>query len=348
MLKDSHRVTYAAANDPEVLEAFRFLSRTEGIIPALESAHAVAYVMTNRDRFDRDDIVVINLSGQRGQGCGRSGKDAGACSMSRIDKVFEKPGTTAFIGFTVAGDPDEATSLLIAKALIDGGTDILELGVPFSDPVADGPTIQRADDRALAAGTTPDTIFRLVKTIRAYSDVPIVFLTYYNIVYRRGIERFYHEAREAGVDGILIADMPVEESGEVTAIAARYGIDPIFLIAQTTGDSRIRKIAAQARGYLYLVSVLGVTGVRDQVSSGAIDLLHRVRSHTDLPLALGFGISTPDHASTCAAAGADGVIVGSAIVDIIEQNLNNPQVMEQKLRDYVMRMKRATGSARIG
>jgi tryptophan synthase alpha chain len=267
--------------------------------------------------------------------------------MSRIDTIFEKPGTTAFIGFTVAGDPDQATSLLIAKALIDGGTDILELGVPFSDPVADGPTIQRADDRALAAGTTPDTIFRMVKTIRTYSEVPIVFLTYYNIVYRRGIERFYQEAREAGVDGILIADMPVEESGEVTAIAARYGIDPIFLIAQTTGDSRIRKIAARARGYLYLVSVLGVTGVRDQVSSGAIDLLHRVRRHTDLPLALGFGISTPDHAATCVAAGADGVIVGSAIVGIIEQNLNNPQVMEQKLRDYVMLMKCATGSTGI-
>jgi tryptophan synthase alpha chain len=265
--------------------------------------------------------------------------------MSRIQKVFETPGKTAFIGFAVAGDPDESTSFRIAKALIDGGTDILELGVPFSDPVADGPTIQLADERALAAGTTPDTIFRLVKEIRAYSGVPIVFLTYYNIVYRRGIERFYQEAREAGVDGILVADMPVEESEEVTMIAARYGIDPIFLITQTTSDERIRKIAAPARGYLYLVSVLGVTGVRAEVSAGAIDLLHRVRKHTDLPLALGFGISTPGHAATCAAAGADGVIVGSAIVDIIGSNLGNPGVMEQKLRDYVMQMKQATGSA---
>jgi len=266
--------------------------------------------------------------------------------MSRIDRVFEKRGTTAFIGFAVAGDPDEATSIRIAKALIDGGTDILELGVPFSDPVADGPMIQRADDRALAARTTPDTIFRIVKAVRAYSDVPIVFLTYYNIVHRRGIERFYREAREAGVDGILVADMPVEESEEVTAIAARHGIDPIFLITQTTGDDRITMIAARTRGYLYLVSVLGVTGVRDQVSSGAIDLLHRVRRHTDLPLALGFGISTPDHVKTCAAAGADGVIVGSAIVDIVERNLDNPEVMEQRLRDYVMQMKQAAGSTR--
>ena len=196
-----------------------------------------------------------------------------------------------------------------------------------------------------AAGTTPDTIFRLVKGIREYSDVPIVFLTYYNIVHKRGIERFYREAHEAGVDGILVADMPVEESGEVTAIAVRYEIDPIFLVTQTTSDERIRKIVAQARGYLYLVSVLGVTGVREQVSSGAIDLLNRVRRHTKLPLALGFGISTPDHVVTCAAAGADGVIVGSAIVDIIGSNLGNPGEMEQKLRDYVVQMKEATGSA---
>jgi tryptophan synthase alpha chain len=261
--------------------------------------------------------------------------------MSRIAKVFGTPGRTVFIGFTVGGDPDEATSLRVARALIDGGTDILELGIPFSDPVADGPTIQRADDRALAAGTNPSTIFRLVKEIRKTSEIPIVFLTYYNIVYRRGIERFYREAADAGVDGILIADMPVEESGDVVLVATRYGIDPIFLVTQTTGDDRIRKIVDKARGYLYLVSVLGVTGVREDVSGGAIDLLHRVRRQTDLPLALGFGISTPAHAKTCAAAGADGVIVGSAIVEIVEQHRENPAIMEQRLREYVIQMKNA-------
>jgi tryptophan synthase alpha chain len=261
--------------------------------------------------------------------------------MSRISKVFEQRGTTAFIGFTVGGDPDAEISFRIARALIDGGTDILEIGIPFSDPVADGPTIQRADDRARAAGTTPTSIFTLVRKIREYSEVPIVFLTYYNIVFRRGIERFYEEARDAGVDGILIADMPVEESGEVTGIAARYGIDPIFLITRTTGEERIAKIAGKARGYLYLVSVLGVTGVRDKVPEEALDLLRRVRTHTDLPLALGFGISTPDHARTCAAAGADGIIVGSAIVDIIEKNLTDPDAMEKQLREYVSGMKAA-------
>lgn len=264
--------------------------------------------------------------------------------MSRIKKVFERPGTTAFIGFMVGGDPDAETSFRIARALIEGGTDILEIGIPFSDPVADGPTIQRADERALAAGTTPSTIFALVKKIRESSEVPIVFLTYYNIVYRRGIEWFYREAEEAGVDGILIADMPVEEAEEVTRIAARYGIDPIFLITRTTRDERIARIAENAGGYLYLVSVLGVTGVRDKVPEEAFDLLKRVREYTDLPLALGFGISSPVHAETCAAAGADGIIVGSAIVDIIERHIRDPGEMEHQLRNYVAGMKAAAYS----
>ena len=263
--------------------------------------------------------------------------------MGRIESVFAKKGKTAFIGFTVAGDPDKETSIRIAKALIDGGTDILEFGVPFSDPVADGPTIQRADDRALAAGTTPDTIFAIVRDVRAYSEVPIVFLTYYNTIYRRGIDRFYREAHDFGVDGILVADMPVEESDEVVATAEKYGIDPIFLITQTTSDKRMDTIVRYSRGYLYLVSVLGVTGARKTVAPEALALLHRVRKHTDLPLAIGFGISTPEHVTTCNLAGADGVIVGSAIVDIVEKNLGNPAAMETELSQYVSEMKKAAG-----
>jgi tryptophan synthase alpha chain len=261
--------------------------------------------------------------------------------MGRIEKAFAAEKKPAFIGFVVAGDPDRVTCIRIARALIAGGTDILELGIPFSDPVADGPTIQKADERALAAGTTPDTVFEIVREIRKESDVPIVFLTYFNIVYRRGIERFYREAHDAGVDGILIADMPVEESEEVCVVASRYNIDPIFLVTQTTSDDRITKIAAKARGYLYLVAVLGVTGVREQVSKGGIDLLHRVRMHTPLPLALGFGISTPAHAQICARAGADGVIVGSAIVEIVERNLQNTDIMERELKEYVYAVKNA-------
>jgi tryptophan synthase alpha chain len=262
--------------------------------------------------------------------------------MGRIEMVFKNRKTPAFIGFMVAGDPDHDTSIRIGKALIEAGTDILELGVPFSDPVADGPTIQKADERSLASGTNADIIFSIVRELRKKTEVPIVFLTYYNSVYRRGIDRFYREASDAGVDGILIADMPVEESDEVTGIAEKYGIDPIFLITQTTSDERIRTIAARARGFLYLVAVLGVTGVRDKVSAEAIDLLSRVRKFTKIPLVLGFGISTPDHALACTEGGADGIIVGSAIVNIIESNLSNPERMERDLKGYVSRMKTAT------
>jgi len=261
--------------------------------------------------------------------------------MGRIDAVLSGRKKPAFIGFTVAGDPDKETCIRAAMALIDGGTDILELGVPFSDPVADGPTIQKADERSLAAGTTVDTIFEIVRELRKKTSVPIVFLAYYNMIYHRGVDRFYREAHAAGVDGILIADMPVEESDDVYKTALRYGIDPIFLITQTTSDERIKKIAARAHGYLYLVAVLGVTGVRDTVSLGAIDLLQRVRKQTRVPLAIGFGISTPGHAKTCAEAGADGVIVGSAIVDIVGKNLDNPDTMERDLKTYVIRMKKA-------
>jgi tryptophan synthase alpha chain len=260
--------------------------------------------------------------------------------MGRIDGVFSSRKKPAFIGFTVAGDPDKETCIRAAMALIDGGTDILELGIPFSDPVADGPTIQKADERALAAGTTVDTIFAIVRELRKKTEVPIVFLAYYTMIYHRGVDQFYREAHEAGVDGILIADMPIEESDDVYETALRYGIDPIFLITQTTSDERIKKIAARARGYLYLVAVLGVTGVRDSVSSGAIDLLHRVRNHTKIPLALGFGISTPDHAKVCSAAGADGIIIGSAIVDIVGRNPGNPDTMVQDLKAYVGQMKK--------
>jgi tryptophan synthase alpha chain len=261
--------------------------------------------------------------------------------MGRIEAVFSRLKKPAFIGFTVAGDPDKETCIRAAMALIDGGTDILELGVPFSDPVADGPTIQKADERALAAGTTVDTIFEIIRELRKKTDAPIVFLVYYNMVYHRGIDRFYREAHDAGVDGILIADMPVEESDDVYETALRYRIDPIFLVTQTTSDERIKKIAARAHGYLYLVAVLGVTGVRDTVSSGAIDLLKRVREHTKIPLALGFGISTPEHAKTCADAGADGVIVGSAIVDIVGKNSGDPDKMVRVMKTYVEQMKKA-------
>ena len=266
--------------------------------------------------------------------------------MGRISGVFTNRTSPALIGFTVAGDPDLTTSIRIARTLIRAGTDILELGVPFSDPVADGPTIQRAGDRALAAGTTPDTVFAIVREVRGHSDVPLVLLTYFTTVFRRGIEQFYRDARAAGVDGILIADMPVEEAGEVLEAAEKNAIDQILLVARTTSDARLRTIAANAGGFLYLVSVLGVTGARSGVPQAAFDLVRRVKAVTDLPVALGFGISTPDQVASCAAHGADGVIVGSAIVDIIERTIHDPDAMEQELAGFIGRMKRAAGSFR--
>ena len=266
--------------------------------------------------------------------------------MGRIANIFNGRRSTALICFTVAGDPDIAASIRIARTLIGAGADILELGVPFSDPVADGPTIQRADIRALDSGTTPDTVFAIVRELRQQSDVPIVLLAYFNTVFRRGIEEFYCDARAAGVDGILIADMPVEESAEVLRAAKKNRIEPIFLVAQTTSDERLHTITAHAGGFLYLISVLGVTGARSSVPPAAFDLVRRVKAVTDLPVALGFGISTPDHARQVARSGADAVIVGSAIVDIIERTIGNPDAMEHELAGFIARMKQAAGSSR--
>jgi len=247
--------------------------------------------------------------------------------MSRISDFFKNRSRPAFIAYIVAGDPDEETSVALARQLIENGADILELGLAFSDPVADGPTIQRAGGRALAAGATPDQLFAIVRKIRAFSQVPIVIMTYYNPVYRRGVSRFYDEGRSAGADGILVVDLPHEEAGEAIAVAKRTGLDQVFLVAPTTSESRIREIAQVGTGYLYLVSLLGVTGARQNVSQDVPALIAKVRKHSSLPLCIGFGISRPEHAKAVANAGADGVIIGSAIVDIIEKNLAGREAM---------------------
>jgi tryptophan synthase alpha chain len=258
--------------------------------------------------------------------------------MSRILEVFRNRERPAFISYIVAGDPDPETSVSVARKLIESGADILELGMPFSDPVADGPTIQRAGGRALAAGVTPDVLFSIIKAIRTSSRVPVVIMTYYNIIYRRGVDRFYNEAGSAGADGILIVDLPPEEADDVLAAARRSGLDQIFLVAPTTTESRLERIAGLGSGFLYLVSVLGVTGARKEVSQEAISLMNTVRPHTELPLCIGFGISTPSHAKTLAHAGADGIIIGSAIVDIIEKNLGNREAMLSAISRFTTEM----------
>ena len=263
--------------------------------------------------------------------------------MGRIDEVFRKKVRPNSLVLRVGRGPGQRDLHPDrAKALIDGGTDILELGVPFSDPVADGPTIQRADDRALAAGTTSrHDLCNRPGNPGGFSNI-YCSLWYDNTIYRRGIDRFYREAHEAGVDGILVADMPVRRiqrrsypdrrTTQDCSDFSRYADD-----LRSTPDS----IVQRARGYLYLVSVLGVTGARKTISPEALALLHRVKKHTDIPLALGFGRSTPKQVTTCSLAGADGVIVGSAIVDIVEQHLSDRDGMETALKRYVSGMRDA-------
>lgn len=259
--------------------------------------------------------------------------------MSRIGEIFMSTGRPLFIAFTVAGDPDIERSIEAARALIDGGTDILELGVPFSDPVADGPTIQRADCRALRAGATPEMVFEIVCRVRLFSTVPVVLLTYYNIVHHYGITRFYRDAGEAGVDGILIADMPVEESGTVMKVAAETGVDQIFMVCETTSPERFERILKNATGFLYLVSHMGVTGVLPALPPGATAFVRSVREKTTMPLAVGFGIATPVHAAGVVDAGADAAIAGSAIVGIIEENMDDTEGMRKALKNYAISMR---------
>jgi tryptophan synthase alpha chain len=254
--------------------------------------------------------------------------------MSRLQNAFAACGRAAFIGYLVAGDPTPDASVAIACQMLACGVDILEIGIPFSDPVADGPTLQKANERALYAGATPETAFAMSRAIRRGSDAPLVLMTYANIVYHRGIDRFYAEARAAGVDGILIVDMPLEEAEPALTAARREEIDQIFLIAPTTSTPRIARIAAAATGYVYVISTPGVTGVRGHLPEGIADTLHAVRQHTSVPLAVGFGISTPEQVRLLCTAGADGIIIGSAFADIIERRQSQPEKMCGEVRHF--------------
>jgi len=261
--------------------------------------------------------------------------------MNRIDGTFGRLDRPAFIAYLVAGDPDGAGFHAAARAAIEGGADVLELGMPFSDPVADGPTIQQAHTRALEAGMTVDRYFEAVRGVREFSDIPIILMAYCNSVYRRGVERFYRDAKEAGADGVLVVDMPPEEGGRALRAARGNGLDQIFLVAPSTSDERLGPILESAGGFVYLASLLGVTGARERLSDEASRLIGRVRARTRLPLAVGFGISRPEHARALRDAGADGVIVGSALVRIVEEHAGDPARMAREIREFVSVMRRA-------
>jgi tryptophan synthase alpha chain len=238
-----------------------------------------------------------------------------------------------------AGDPDRASSAAILIALAKCGADVLEVGVPFSDPLADGPVIQRASERALAGGTTLRGTLEVVKAVRASVDTPIVLFTYANPVLRMDPAVFARTARDAGVDGVLILDYPVEEAEPLRAPLVDAGIDPIFLIGPTTTDERIRLSAARGRGFLYVISRMGVTGVRDKFDGEVGGLIARVRAQSTLPVALGFGISSPEHVAQ-ACRSADAAVVGSALVQIIAEHGGAPDVAH-RAGEYVRWLKSA-------
>jgi tryptophan synthase alpha chain len=243
--------------------------------------------------------------------------------MPRIRDAFQSAraqNRAAFVAYLCAGDPDLETSLAACKAVVSSGADILELGVPFSDPLADGLTNQLAAQRALESRMTAAKVFELVRRIRESSEVPIVFYTYYNLVFSNGVDAYVKAAKAAGVDGMLVLDLPPEESEEASVACTAHGMDTVCIVAPTTPDSRLPKIAAAATGFIYYVSREGVTGVRDKVAGGIAEAVDRIRAHTKLPVAVGFGISTRAQVSEVAAL-ADGVVVGSALVNVIRDNL---------------------------
>jgi tryptophan synthase alpha chain len=233
------------------------------------------------------------------------------------------------ICYVMAGDPSMEATGEIVKALVNGGADIIEIGFPFSDPVADGLTIQAAGQRALAAGMSIQRYFNLIKDLDV--KVPLVCMTYYNPVFRYGVDKFIERAADSGISGLIIPDIPVEETADLKNSCEKNGLDLIFLIAPTTTDERVRKILERGSGFLYLVSRLGVTGTREDVSSSTNELLSRVE--TELPKAVGFGISTGRQANEVIKAGADAVIVGSAFVRIIEEGQNVNEKLESLARD---------------
>lgn len=268
-----------------------------------------------------------------------------AFKVESYDEMFErvaKNNEGAFVPFVVAGDPDMETSLEIVKTIINNGADALEIGFAFSDPIADGPTVQDADVRALDAGMTTDKCFEFIRKIREFTSIPIGLLVYYNLIYQRGIDQFYKEAYENGINAILSADLPPEEAEDAIIAARENNIDQIFLAAQTTTTERLEKISQLSSGFTYLVSVMGVTGARTEVKTSTVDLIKRIRAHNKLPIMVGFGISKPSHVKEVVSAGAEGAIVGSAIIDIIAKNLSNKEVMLEEIAQYTKALKNAT------
>lgn len=252
---------------------------------------------------------------------------------------------TALIPFFVIGDPDFDSSLALVKAAIDAGADILELGIPFSDPIADGPTIQKADIRAVRSGMNVRRAMEFIRQVKQYRDIPIGLLMYYNLIGHYGTEAFFRDAHAAGVNSVLVADMTIDDADEVLGSVRQAGLDSVFMVTPNTSPERMKQIAAKTTGFIYTVSVLGVTGSRDALSDSVQDLVRRLKSLTNVPVCVGFGISKPEHARAVADAGADGAIIGSRIVGMIETHLDDPAGAIAEVSAFVRQVKAALSTS---
>jgi len=261
--------------------------------------------------------------------------------MKTYKQIFTEIKKPALIPFFVIGDPDFDTSFEIVKAAIDAGADVLELGFAFSDPIADGPTIQKADIRALSAGMTVERAKEFIAKVKAYKDIPIGLLMYYNLIFQYGTEKFFADFAKAGTNSVLVADLSIDDANEIDAFAGKAGMDTVFMVTPNTETERAKKIAEKCTGFIYTVSLLGVTGGRDTLSDTIKPLITRLKSITDVPVCVGFGVSTPQHAVELAKAGADGVIIGSRIVKIIEDNLNDKKSIAAKVKTFIQEVKAA-------
>lgn len=254
--------------------------------------------------------------------------------MNKIANAFKNG--KAFIGFVTAGDPNLQVSEQIMLKMARAGCDLIEIGIPFSDPIAEGPVIQEANLRSLGQGTTTDKVFELTKKVSSQVNIPLVYMTYLNVLFKYGYDKFLMKAKDAGVSGVIIPDMPYEEKQELQSVAEKYGVEVVSLIAPTSED-RIKMIAENAQGFVYTVSSLGVTGARSEIKTDLESIVSAIRQATDIPVAIGFGINTPEQARKYSNI-ADGVIVGSAIVKLVEKYGENAP---SAVYDYVKSMKDA-------
>lgn len=261
-------------------------------------------------------------------------------TMSKLEKVFDTPNKKAFIGFLTAGDPDADSTVQFILEMEKAGADLIEIGIPFSDPTAEGVVIQEANIRSLGNVMTTDGVFEIVQRVREQSEIPLAFMTYVNPVFHYGYEKFFTKCEELGISAIIIPDVPYEEKAEVEAPAKAHGVKVISMIAPTS-ESRIRQIASEAEGFIYVVSSMGVTGVRSEIKTDLPAIVESIRTVTDVPCAIGFGISTPEQAKAMASI-SDGAIVGSAIVKIIAKYGKDAAPY---IGEYVKSMKEAVAEA---